>query len=748
MDIIGRIRKIFAADKPPEPAAVPRGEVGLASPSYLYAGRDFSKYAPDLLYSTKGAQVYDRMMTDDQVKAVLEFKQSAIVSRGWYFDVETDPETDEENEEQRKIADFFDAVLNKMDGSVIDKLIEILSAIKYGFSITEKVFQPIAWDGTTYWGLKDLKTRPFSTLLQSISTDIHGNITAIRQKIGAKDIELPLDKIIHFVHRPEIDRHYGESDLRAAYRSWWSKDIAIKFQNIHLERAAGGFIWAGVDLSKGTLTPTDSANLQKILKNINAQAGIQVPASVTLNAIQPLRTDAYERAVAQHDKAIAKALLVPNLLGLSEQGETGSYSQSKVHLRVFFWILDLCASRLEEALNEQLFKPLAEWNFGTDEFPLFRFEPISEEEKERITNMWGNLVQKGAVTKTETDEAHIRKLIGFPEKGEEEQEQLGPGGLLPDMTPEEMEPVEKPNNQEVIAKQPEEKVQQVKKEFEERPWLNRCNFIAIEGLMNTQDKSLSEQLSNIMAKVKAVIIAQVTRIGGERSWGNVAAAEIVDISIPKNLMTQFRKALRECFADVIETSYEQARRELPKKMFAKVKPGMDKTQTEKFLASRAMKITGVVENKVLDSVQNVLENSIRYDKSLKDTIAAIEEDTELLTVLPRVDSAGRAVNVPARLENIARTNISDAVNQARMSLFQDPELKGFVQAFEYSAILDDRTTEICQSLHGKIQRDWGSYAPPNHYQCRSLLIPVTEIDDWSGKEDRIPASAKPMKGFA
>jgi uncharacterized protein with gpF-like domain len=83
-----------------------------------------------------------------------------------------------------------------------------------------------------------------------------------------------------------------------------------------------------------------------------------------------------------------------------------------------------------------------------------------------------------------------------------------------------------------------------------------------------------------------------------------------------------------------------------------------------------------------------------------------------------------------------------------MSLFGDPDLKGFVVAYEYSAILDDRTTEICEKLHGKVQRDWGTMVPPNHYQCRSILVPVTEIDEWDGTQDKVPAGVKPQKGFA
>lgn len=760
--MFGRIRKYFQAQKDPIAAgavSLPKGEIGYAMPSMLYSGRDFTRYNPDSLYSYKGSQVYDRMLHDDQVKAVLEFKIGAVVSRDWYFDVQEDSETGEEVEEQREIADCFYAMVEQMQGCFTDKLVELLAAVKYGFVVAEKIFAPFEYEGKSYWGISDLKVRPNDTLLDSMQVDPHGNLLAIKQKVSGREVELPLPKVVHFVHRPEIDRHYGESDLRAAYRSWWAKDIAIKFQNIHLERSAGGFIWAQIDATKGSLTATDKANLEKVLQNISASTGIHVPASVTLNTIQPLKTDAYEAAVAQHDKAISKALLVPNLLGISEQGDVGSYSQSEIQLEVFFWVLDLIATRLEDTLNDQLFAQLAEFNFGTKDFPPFRFEPISDKEKSAIAARWSELVSKGAVTRTDADEAHIRQLLGFPEKPEEEEPEepapgeLSPGEMLPmpsDAEGQGEAPTTPPDNSEFLKNLPTpEMKKRAEKQMAERPWLKRINFGAVEKTMTSNDRRLSSSLAGICAKMRLVLEDQIVKIAGERSFGNIKPAEIVGVSLPKTLLTQFRKELRAAFSSALEESYEQARKELPKKQFARVRTSMDKTEAEKFLASKAMKITGVVEKKILDQVQLILENAIKYDKSLAATIKALMEDTDLLSLLPTVDSAGRAVNVPARLENIARTNISDAVNQGRMALFQDPALKGFVRAYEYSAILDDRTTEICEQLHGRVQSDWGEYTPPNHYQCRSLLIPITEVDtSWDGKQDAIPSGVKPQKGFA
>ena len=201
---------------------------------------------------------------------------------------------------------------------------------------------------------------------------------------------------------------------------------------------------------------------------------------------------------------------------------------------------------------------------------------------------------------------------------------------------------------------------------------------------------------------------------------------------------------------MLDDSYAEAANEIPQKKFAKTatKPIMDKMRADKFLSSKSMSVTGIYEQDVLKNIKQTLSNAIKYDKSLTAVMTELDTLSNITELLPDTDSLGRAVNKPARIENIVRTNTAESVNLARDAYFKDPDLKGFVQAFQYSAILDDRTSGICADLDGRIRKDWGSYTPPNHYQCRSLLIPVLTIDNWDGKQDTIPASAVPTPGFA
>jgi SPP1 gp7 family putative phage head morphogenesis protein len=108
-------------------------------------------------------------------------------------------------------------------------------------------------------------------------------------------------------------------------------------------------------------------------------------------------------------------------------------------------------------------------------------------------------------------------------------------------------------------------------------------------------------------------------------------------------------------------------------------------------------------------------------------------------------------SVPSYLNTLVRTNTFEALNEARYDAFTDPDMAGFVVAFEYAAVLDSSTTDICEHLNGKTYAAdspvWNEYRPPNHFNCRSILIAITAVDGWDGQEDD-PPTVEAQKGFA
>ena len=760
--------KELAADTPVEgkPAA-PQGQVGWAVGTTLFQLGDFPRYNPDALMVKKGRDIYNKMMSDDQIKACVQFKRDAVTSRKWFFDKKTSPDGGfDKTHENMEL--FFKELIDQMEMPFKDTLDAVLTGMRTGFSVNEKVYKPITYEGKTYWGIKKTVLLPFHTFDGGIvAKQGTSDVIEFRQMVGGRPVtKIPRDKVIYFVHQPDVDPLYGESDLKAAYRAYWSKDIAIKFQNIHLERHAGGFVTATVKDATILTDPKVKADLKMTLENISALTAILAPVGVDINLVAPARTDAYDKAIAGYNVSIAKSLLVPNLLGLSEQGDVGSYSQSQTQFEVFFWIVDKIVGRLEDAINRQFFGPLSELNFGTGDYPKFKFEPLTDTQKREIAKTWGNLVSQAAVTHTEVDENHTRKLLGYPDMPEgtiipsaqPKPTDQGSGSNI-DLPPSKDEPIKKKepasgfegearevhvhnhfhNNGHECRDDardllPEERRRAVRmgvvhphqdarprkhSHDQSSPWLKRVNFVAIKESLDKDDGAFSQTLSDIMGRAKRYIWDNVAMVAGEKSFGSIDPAAITEIGkMPQPLLAELRTQIRINLQRVLDENYDLAKSELPEKArkFKEIRPGMDKLQAERFLSSRAMKIAGVLNQDVLDDVQRELENAIKYDKSLREAIQALETNTDLTSVLPRIDAALHAINIPARLENIVRTNTSDAMNTARMALFGEPEFQGFIQAFEYSAILDDRTTELCADLNGDVRRDWAELTPPNHYQ--------------------------------
>lgn len=79
-------------------------------------------------------------------------------------------------------------------------------------------------------------------------------------------------------------------------------------------------------------------------------------------------------------------------------------------------------------------------------------------------------------------------------------------------------------------------------------------------------------------------------------------------------------------------------------------------------------------------------------------------------------------------ERLVRTAMSATANRARVAAMKNiAEVKGW----QFVSVLDGRTSKICASLDGKsFAKDASDIPwPPRHPNCRSIIVPVTDIDE-------------------
>ena len=720
------------------PSAVPRqvqSEIAVAE-SALYQWGKFPRYNPDSLIGRKGWQIYRKMARDDAAGASLDLLKCATLARGFEFDLD---QNHPEAAKQEEFVEWIEAMLaNCLRGTWLDKLLDVQTGHEFGFSLCEKVIEPWEYRGKTWWGLRDLKLRPFHTF--RFEDDDHGNVLRVIQDARGKQIEIPLEKFVHYVPRRGIDNNFGESDLRDIYRDWWLKEICLKLWAIYQERMGGGFIEAK---TKGTLNPSEKAALNSVLQNVQSRAGVKHSDKVEFTFHYPTDTESFERLIIRCDKAIARRLMNPSLLGFAEQGKTGSYSQSRTQMGAFFFVLNLRADRLADTIHEHLFRYLGRVNFGLEEVPKYKPLPMTAEEKERIASAWAEMVSKGAATNDLDTENKIREWFGLPARQESNQTGGGEGVRSSTTRPEEVD------SPETV---PEKGGEPVFIAASGSAAAKRVNFTEIdqksEALTRASVETLGETMNAVWGQLKRQIVAK--KLGTPD--GDPAAIEALEVGkgLKAELRRHFLAGLRKVYADATK----QARKELPDRSrlaeFAasEPRPGFDSTAAEDYLQARAFSATGQLTEDVLGDLRNALYNGLKYDKTTLQVMTDIKPI--LAPYIPELFVPGKGRALAAMLETIVRTNFFDAINEARFSFFNSEELDKFVEAMEYTAILDDRTTDICAHMDGRVypkdSREWQGKRPPNHFNCRSLLIAVTAIDEW--KESRPSSSAiLPMKGF-
>jgi hypothetical protein len=123
----------------------------------------------------------------------------------------------------------------------------------------------------------------------------------------------------------------------------------------------------------------------------------------------------FSAAIDKHNGMILRSILVPKHLGFDETAG-GSYALGKVNFDVFAWVVLRLRQELEVALNEQLIRQMTMLNFpNVDKFPTFKFNPLTEEDKDIKAKTIISGLQSGALQMDLETENFLRGLLGLPD---------------------------------------------------------------------------------------------------------------------------------------------------------------------------------------------------------------------------------------------------------------------------------------------------------------------------------------------
>lgn len=746
-------------------------EQTMAANAYEYAA-DWAIYTgnPDPILEKKNWPFYKEITRDDTFHACTTMKKWGRLSTPWTIEAAS------ESPEDQKIAEFVKWSLEQIAGTFRNKLEDIYTAIDYGYSISEMSYKVVEHgDYKLNITIKDIKTRDPEFI--HFELDPHGNIKKIIQDVEiGRDIELARDRAIVYSHNLEFANPYGRADCQFVYKNFIAKKWIMRFWNIALERFGMGLTVA--KYPRGMVDQKTA--LKNVLKNLQAKTSIIIPKDIEIEILNAIKGGkmAYEAAMDKHNTMMARAMLVPDLLGFSET-KGGSYALGKKHFDVFLWVLEKLGKDTEETIvNEQIIKRLVDLNYSNvTKYPKFKFAPLTEDDKFEIAKIWKDLVQARAVRSGPEDEDYTRQLLGYPEtpKGPDgkpiEPEPAAPEKEpAPDQAPKGppgQPPVGEPK---AVTAAPYMTIEQRYQKYAQGSTLKALkvvNFKKIARDWDAWEGQTINDLEGIMGRVEDDLLKTIQKKGLLNPNVDPDAISKLQIKYIGEYKTTLEKSL---VAAHLNSKYEAAE-ELRKlgapmpRRYTVLEPDISMTEALKFFKGKipiskkdlayytrkAFTIAGAERDYILKDAKMLLyknmhgENPKKTMKELRAIFDKYVQTGELKRVRIPI-AGGREYELFSgyHTETVVRTNMSEAINEGRRAMFQDPSVSDFIVAYSPSAVLDDRTSDFCDSINGQVFGKDEFEFPPYHYSCRTIALPVTKGETYI-KEGW---TESPYKGFS
>lgn len=332
-------------------------------------------------------------------------------------------ENEELNKKNQAILDFVNEDFAKINWSKTFQ--SMLTAIPYGFSITEPVYTLV----NDKIRLTKLAPRSQSTVWKWRVTP-HGEFKSIQQYVFCPDtqgengswkyIDLPAERIILLSHKMENGNLEGKSEYRSIFREWKIKDRLYRKMMVTIDRVGAGIPYA---LLKDNAPAGDATgnvkgvidNMEEVMKGLlsteNSYIVAQYVDSVGLLSIDPASITTMKDLIKHCDESMAKAMMQLYLnLGTSE---TGSRSLGNTFEALYYERIYSIAEELTDTINNQLLRRYIRWNFGPQkEYPKMSLH--FDKNLDAVSDVLTKLKTAGLVQGNKDLENFVNEWYGLP----------------------------------------------------------------------------------------------------------------------------------------------------------------------------------------------------------------------------------------------------------------------------------------------------------------------------------------------
>lgn len=366
--------------------------------------------------------VFSKILREDsQVNSVYLAIMLPILSTTWRVNPNGAPE-----EIVRRVSeDLRLPVLGDDDGaplagfrgrvSWIEHLEKVLLSLIYGYSYFEQVY---ATDAHGEEHLVKLAWRPPGTI-EKINVARDGGLKSIVQGVasgtpGAKPTEIPVNRLVAYIHRPRDTSWTGTSILRSVHKNIVLRDQFLEYEAIGIERNSLGVPdYELSDLTDPKEREREKRSAREMVRAFKAGrvAGMVRTAGSKFGLVGVSGTTVSPRAAIEyHDAQIAKSALA-HFLNLG--GGSGSYALAESHGDLFNRNLETTATWVAHTASQHVVEDLVAVAFPeyVGLAPTITFDPISSALSDEAL---ANLVNAGVVTADDELENDTRRKRSLP----------------------------------------------------------------------------------------------------------------------------------------------------------------------------------------------------------------------------------------------------------------------------------------------------------------------------------------------
>jgi len=683
-----------------------------------------------LLEFPQSVDAFDEMRKGDaSVKAILQAVKLPIINGTYFVTPASEDARDIEIAEFVEFALFEHLVWKNF-------LRHMLVAFDFGFMCFEKVYMkmddkilfrkiaPRLPKSVQSWltDKKDGGDADNPGIEQQILNDLRGKDSAI--------VKIPSAKVFRITIDQEGDNYQGISLLRSAYKHWYFKENMYKIQALGAERTG-----VGIPVARRTentpIQTSEKSEVEKSLKELRANEkqymiepfGWEFRFETAGSAFD------FDGAIRHHDRQITKSVLAQFLeLGVNK----GALSQGKADQELFLKAVTAHAEMILENVNRQLVRELVDFNFdGVEQYPLIEVSGIEQENIALLTDSVNKLAQKGFVTPDDQTEKALRRILDLPEM-EEDVERVR-------NTPTEKKPeVENPEKKkrEVDKDEEKEQIDKEKKKIEKSDQKKKLadDFIPFRKLTLAEEKIDVKKMRKFMDRSEAVKIALSSKTSKK---------------LQKELKKNSEKFIEDGKFPAISPEMNTEKAELKKNLRTALNTDFEFGKTE---AASELNAKGRVKTPASARAVSKVQSDAFVDKHFQD----LHNEAKLVStesLKKGASKSGVASAVGASIASTADRQIglfssistNGQINSGIGTSYD--QFGNLIWGYQYSSILDDRTSNVCLSLDGRVTRKRNQLPqPPVHAFCRSRIVAVRK--DQEEKPNLNPPPESVMKNIS